>query len=156
MYSDIEKVISNNNFSTSVGMRIGFYIIGYEIIKDNLLIGVGVSDTMKEVNIYADKLPYKFEKLKTLPDVHNDFLEILIQLGVIGALLYILIFYNIFKIRIKDIYYKSLPIIFVCVFVVSSMFENMFHQQFSMLLFTLFVGIFLAQNRIENENAINK
>jgi O-antigen ligase len=156
MYINIKNIIYYNDFNTSSGVRIGFYIIGYDILKDNPLIGVGVSDTMNEVKKYANNLPYDFNKLKTMPNVHNDFLQILIQLGIIGALLYILIFYNIFKIIIKDIYYKNLPIIFVSIYVISSMFENMIHQQFSMLLFTLFVGLFLAQNRIENEITINK
>jgi len=42
-------------------------------------------------------------------------------------------------------------VIFVSVYSVSSLVENMFHEQFSAALLALFSGIFIAQNRIENE-----
>ena len=151
MKSDIIKVINKNNFSTSVGIRLGFYVIGYEIIKDHPIIGVGISDVMTSVKKYSEILPYNFKRLVTMPNVHNDFLQIFISLGIIGIIVYVLIFYNILKIKINNIRYKNLPIIFISVFFISSMFENMFHQQFSMLLFTLFIGLFLAINRLENE-----
>ncbi len=150
MKNNIENVINDNNFSTSVGARIGFYLLGYEIIKDNFILGVGISDVMKNINIYTDKLPYNLEVVKSLPNVHNDFLQIFVGLGIIGALLYLLIFYYIFKIKIHNEEYKKLPIIFVSVYIISSLFENMFHQQFSMVFFSLFVGLFLAINRIED------
>jgi O-antigen ligase len=145
--SDINKLINNHNFNTSIGIRIGFWIVGYEIAKDNPILGVGVGDAMYETKIYADKLPYDFTALKTMPHYHNDFFQFLVTLGLIGAILYIFIFYNIFKINITDVKYKNLPIIFVSVFIISSMFENMFHAQFPMAIFTLFVGLFLAQQK---------
>jgi O-antigen ligase len=151
MKSNIENVINNNNFSTSVGARIGFYLVGYEIIKDNFFFGVGISDVMSNINIYSNNLSYDLEFVKSLPNVHNDFLQIFIGLGIFGSILYILIFYKILKININDKRYKNLPIIFVSVYMISSMFENMFHQQFSMAILALFVGLFLAKSRIEIE-----
>jgi len=148
---DLQQVVQNNNFHTSVGIRIGFYGITYEALQEKPIFGHGVANIMTTISKYADSLPYDFKALKTMPHTHNDLLQIVVQLGILGGLLYILLFVSIGKIKIKHTQYKNLPIIFISVFIISSMFENMFHQQFSMVLFTLFVGLFLAQNRIENE-----
>lgn len=149
---EVQKAIQNQKFCTSIGARFGFWIVGSEIILDNPIIGVGSSDAMTSMRSYIDQSHPKKQCIKKYPNYHNDFIQILVQLGLVGGLLYILIFYNIAKIKIKENQYRNLPIIFVSVYIISSMFENMIHQQFSMLLFTLFVGIFLALNRIENEN----
>ena len=150
MISNIQNIITNQDFSTSVGVRVGYWIVAYEIFKDNPVIGVGVSDSVVVSKEYASNSSYNLKSLLHFNEFHNDFLQILTQTGLIGALLYILIFYNILKIKINHMEYKNLPIVFVSVFIISSIFENMFHFQFPMVLFALFVGIFLAQNRIEN------
>jgi len=156
MKNNIEQTVQNNNFSTSVGIRLGFYIITWEIFKDHGLIGVGAGDVMDTVRDYANILPYDFDKLKTMPNTHSDLLEIVITLGLVGVVLYLLLLYNIIKLNIQDKEYKNLPIIFVSVYFISSMFETMFHEQFSMAIFALFVGLFLAEKRLEDNKVQNK
>jgi len=147
MIYEIEQTFVKKDFCSSVGSRFGFWIVGADILMDNPIIGVGVSDAMTEFREYVAKdYPYK-KCISHYPNLHNDLIQILVQLGIVGGLIYILIFYNIFKINIHDYRYKNLPIIFVSVYVISSMFENMIHQQFSMALFSLFVGIFIASNK---------
>jgi O-antigen ligase len=88
-------------------------------------------------------------QVSSLPNYHNYYVQVIVQMGIIGLFLYLMIFYNILKLDIKDKQYYNLMIIFVSVYSVSSTVENMFHQQFSMVILTLFAGVFLAQYRIE-------
>jgi len=148
---DMSEIIHKQNYCHSFGMRVGMWIVAIDIIKDNPIVGVGVSDAMTTMRSYINEFHSDKKCAKPLPNFHNDFVQLLVQLGFIGGILYLLIFYNIFRIKIKDNEYKNLPIIFGSVYFISSMFENMIHQQFSMLLFALFVGIFVAQKRIEEE-----
>ncbi|MCF6340272.1 MAG: O-antigen ligase family protein [Sulfurimonas sp.] len=138
-------------FCGSFGQRLGAWIVGGEIFLDNPLLGVGISkntDTLKE---YIDRDYPNMKCVKSMVNYHNYYIQVLVKLGVIGLFLYLMIFYNIFKLNLKDRQYYNLMIIFIVVYSTSSLFENMFHQQFSAALFTLFTGIFIAQKRIEHE-----
>jgi O-antigen ligase len=89
---DIKDYDSRKN--TSVGLRIAFSLNSLEIIKNNLIFGVGTGD-----------FPSEYEKInqKNTPDLpnttnpHNMYILVLMQLGIIGLLSFLSIFY--FQIR---------------------------------------------------------
>jgi O-antigen ligase len=136
--------ISKKDYCNSFGLRAGAWIVGANIIKDNPIIGVGASDEMIALKQYIDNSHPDKQCVRGMVNFHNDFMHISVQLGLVGAFLYLFIFYSILKIKIDSNKFKRLPVTFISVYFISSMFENMFHQQFSMLLFTLFVGIFIT------------
>ena len=150
------KVISAEKiFCGSFGQRLGAWIVGGEIFLDNPILGVGISKNTDTLKLYIEKNHPDMKCVKSMVNYHNYYIQVLVKLGIIGLFLYLMIFYNILKLNIKDRQYYNLMIIFVVVYSTSSLFENMFHQQFSAALFTLFTGIFIAKKRIENENSLN-
>jgi len=82
-YYDINK-------ATSVGHRITFAVNSLEIIKENLIIGVGTGDFPSE---------YKRVNLINTPNLpspdnpHNMYILVLMQLGIIGLISFLSIFY---------------------------------------------------------------
>jgi hypothetical protein len=62
-----------------------------------------------------------------------------------------MIFYNLLTLNIHDRFYSNLAIVFVSVYAISSLVENMFHEQFPMVFFAFFSGILIAQKRLEDE-----
>lgn len=86
--------VTNPRVDESVNERLNFYTTALESIGDNPLLGIGVGnwkiksiDLSKEI-IVSYRVPYF---------VHNDFLQILAEIGVIGGLCFIFyIFYPIF------------------------------------------------------------
>jgi O-antigen ligase len=83
--------------------------------------------------------------------IHNQFLQILTQSGLIGLSIFLTIFYMIFKIPLKNKEYQNIKYIYLTVLFFSFMTEVVFPHQFSMTLFALIIGLLLAQQRIENE-----
>ena len=88
----------------SISQRLNFYTQAIDQIKENPFIGVGIGnwkiksiDTDKD-NIIGYRVPYH---------VHNDFLEIATEIGLIGMTLYILIIifsvFPILKLIIKNL-----------------------------------------------------
>jgi O-antigen ligase len=148
---DLNQIVEKQNYCNSFGLRVGAWTIADDIIIDNPVIGVGASDSMRVLHSYIDKSYPNRECVKDMAHFHNDLIQLLVQLGILGAILYILLFYKIARINISSGLLHNMPIIFVFVYVISGMFENLMHQQFSLLLFTLFVGLFVANERIENE-----
>ncbi|HIP47330.1 MAG TPA: O-antigen ligase family protein [Campylobacterales bacterium] len=146
---DAMNTFIKKDYCDSIGRRIGSWIVASEIIQDNPIIGVGVSDAMRTMDSYIFKSHPKKHCVTDMPHFHNDFIQSFVQLGVIGAFLYLLLFYRIFTISIREKEYKNLAAIFAITFFVSSMFDAMLHLQFPMVLFTLFVGIFVGVQRLE-------
>ena len=84
--------IQNYEFNkvTSVGYRITFAINSWEVIMKNPIIGVGTGDfptEYKKVNIKNTP------KVRTTSNPHNMYILVLTQLGLIGLISFLLIFY---------------------------------------------------------------
>lgn len=90
--NDLEKIITEKNYNSSIGLRIitSYYVL--EIIKDNFLIGVGTGDVMQKVNELANE---KYSYIENISHPHNLYLQVLAQLGIIGFSIMLLVFYKI-------------------------------------------------------------
>lgn len=90
---------------TSINQRLAFYSQALKHISENPIFGTGIGnwkiksiDTNKE-NIIGYQVPYH---------VHNDFLEIATEIGLIGLALYLLLLYKGFK----KVVFKTWNIVF--------------------------------------------
>lgn len=146
-----QNIIQDGAFCGSFGSRLGLWIVGSEIFLDNPIIGSGVVKSMDEMRARVKASHPDKNCIARLPSYHNIYVQSAVHLGVIGLFLYLMIFYSILKLKIRDRYYANLLIIFVSVYSVSSLVETMFHEQFSAAFLALFTGIFIALSRIENE-----
>jgi O-antigen ligase len=144
------KSLSENKqqkYCSSFGARVGAWIVSYELIKQKPILGIGVCDTMSKFKSQINSYHEDKKCILFFPNLHNDFIHIFVQLGAVGALIYILLFYFIATIKPTDNTYRYMPLTFVSVYLISSMFENMIHQQFSMAIFALFVGLFTSMEK---------
>jgi O-antigen ligase len=98
--TEIEKLSGPTaDFDSSLGQRVGFWMYSGEVIKDNFFLGVGTGDSMSEV--FARVLP-KDEGVKSIAHEHNQYISTLLQFGFIGLLIFLNVFYQIYKYRPKD------------------------------------------------------
>ncbi len=149
---NIVHVIEDKDYCTSWGGRVGAWIISKDIIVEHPLVGAGLVDNMKLFHQIIDtKYPEMKCMHKDFHHIHNQFLQILTQSGLIGLAIFLTIFYMIFKIPLKNKEYQDIKYIYLTVLFFSFMAEVVFPHQFSMTLFALIIGLLLAQHRIENE-----
>lgn len=95
--STINQRIKRTDIKTDSALieRIELYKFGIKLVKEKPLFG------------YAPKVGInKSEKLKNLNVFHNIYLNIIVDFGIIGFILFILVFYNIFK-RLIILYIKT-------------------------------------------------
>lgn len=153
---DIQKVVDSNNYDSSWGMRLGAIIIGKEILLEHPMIGVGIADNIVALR---ESIDYNHPELKHMGwymHFHNQYLQILTQMGIIGLILFLNIFYQIYKLKFVNSEFNVIKIILPTIFLVGFVGEPFLHNQFTMVLFAVFVGLLLSQNRIENENSNSK
>jgi O-antigen ligase len=98
--SALENIISySDNKSTSVGLRITFALNSWDVIKENLIIGIGTGDFPMEYNkINQINTP----KLQSTTNPHNMYTLVLMQLGVLGLISMLSIFYYQIKLSFNS------------------------------------------------------
>ncbi len=145
---DIEEM-KKLNFSSSLGFRIAFWVITYDIVKKEPF-GVGVGDYMDATKKQIEIHPYDYLHGRVVEFVknhhpHSQYLLALLQMGVIGLFLLIYLIYTI----ITEGYPSDLAILFTTVFFISCLTEPLLIKQFTIALFILFVGL-LSVDRVKN------
>ena len=155
--SDIKSVF-NGNYETSWGLRVAQYFVAGEIFLKNPLIGVGVGDWNSATKESLQRDNHGFSKfvIDFIPRYHshNQYLEVLIQEGLVGLVLLFLMFYYLFKMSIDDKELSELRYILITLFMVSFVGEPLWMKQFTNVMFILLVGLILGAsfNAKKNNN----
>ena len=154
MKDDINQIILNENYNTSIGARIGFWIIAKDILEKDLLLGTGIANQINIKNQIIDKNKTSdFEYVRKLEHFHNNYLEILTQYGLIGFILFLLIIIEIFKIKVKSFSINLLKISALTIYLLGCFTDLLFYLKDSMIFFSFIIGIVLAQYKIEYQNS---
>ena len=90
--NSINNIIKSENYSSSLGLRIGFAKYSLEVIKNEPLLGVGTGDYMQEVR---KRLPPKYKYIGNISYPHNLYIQILLQIGIIGLCAFFYLIYQI-------------------------------------------------------------
>jgi O-antigen ligase len=144
--NSINKVLENEDYKSSLGLRLGFSKYAIEVIKDNLLFGVGTGDHMDAVD---SVIPEKHKYIVgTLSKPHNVYTQILLQTGLLGGisflyLIYTILFYKNTKKEKKDI------MIIIALATLVFMLPGMFFGTFTLPLFVVFISAMIA-NKEQN------
>ncbi len=145
--NDVQKIFEGN-FNSSWGTRVAYHYVAADIIEANPIVGVGVGDFKKSAKDALQKDDHGFSSnLKVfIPKhhFHNQYLNVVVQNGLIGLLLLLYMIYNLFTVKIGDSELKELSVLFTTVFVISFFAEPLLVKEYPNVLFVLFAGLFLG------------
>jgi len=115
----IENIKSyESNKNTPVGQRITWALNSWEVIMDNPLIGIGTGDFPKE---YLKVNKKNTPQVVTTRNPHNMYILILMQLGFIGLVSFLLIFYYqiVYSFKSHNKFYRdvglAIPLLFLLI-----------------------------------------
>lgn len=142
--SDVQK-LQEGNFNTSWGLRAAFWIVTYDIVRENPLIGVGIGDYKLGATEALTKNHHGFSAETILwcetYDYHNQYLMILGQGGLIGFGLMIWMFIEFLKLKIKTQEFKEFSILGLTIFFISCISESLWTLQFPIILYVFITTI---------------
>ena len=148
----MRSVVNEQNYCSSWGSRVGVCMIAKEMIENHPLIGEGIMDNMRRLHTLIDK---KYPEMKcvqaNLMHMHNQYIQIVTEIGLIGLVLFLGIFYQIGRLDIQNKAFLHMKYIYLTVLLFSFVSEVIFHRQFSMAFFALIVGLLLVENRVNDE-----
>jgi len=161
--NEINTIIKNHDLTTSIGIRATYYIIVKDIINENpvyMLFGVGSNDSFKEIHkvlninmkygIYYKNFKVKEEFLRK-SGTHTQFLQIFLELGIIGLFLFIYLLYLIVNSKYYSYEIKTIAILFSLIFSVSLLSDILLELQFTRTLFILFITLFIINIKKEDK-----
>ena len=140
--------INKGQLNSSWGIRVAMYTVAADILKEHPLVGVGVGDFRDAAKEALEKNDHGFPKevIAFIPKYHfhSQYLNVLVQGGIIGLLLFLMLFYQFSRLSIDDPELKELSLLIVILFLVGFIPEPLLMKQFTNALFILFAGLFLG------------
>lgn len=108
MYNQFHDAITKDKFTGSTGTRLAWNILGMKIFMQHPLLGVGgfnhidlAVEKIKNLEISQEEknwlLVFENKITPQMQTLHNEYLDHLIQFGIIGLVLLLNIFYSIYK-----------------------------------------------------------
>jgi len=125
------------NKNTSIGQRFTYSINSLEIIKNNLLFGVGTGDFPVEYNkIHSNKTP----EVTTTVNPHNMYTLVAVQSGLVGVLSMFFIFYQQIKYSLRSNIkiVRDLGVVLPLLFLVIMFGDSYLLGHFTTILFVFF------------------
>ena len=149
---DIHGLLEGN-FNSSWGIRSAYWLIAYEVLKENPLLGVGIGDYKNATKKVLETNRYNFSKpvvdFCSNYHYHNQYLMILVQSGILGFLTMLYLFYRLATLKIDNQELKKMNVIFLSIFISAFMAESLWLRQFSMTAFVVFCALMIASSKKE-------
>ncbi|NVK51788.1 MAG: O-antigen ligase family protein [Flavobacteriaceae bacterium] len=140
---DFRKI--NNTNPNNYNFRVMLWSSALDLIKQNPLIGIGAGGTENRLyEVFAVKRQWydKSEKYHA----HNQYLQILLDVGAVGFFFFILIFVFFFKSvqRLNHNKLKTIAIDFILIILMNFLFESMLERYSGVSFFSFFVCGFIS------------
>lgn len=157
-YLDIKRA-QISDFSSSLGIRIGYWLTSYDSILENPF-GSGVGDYKIAINEQLTKDKFSMiqgyaRDFMSTHQPHNQYLLVLIQVGLLGFFLFLLLIGTLLSLKIKSNEIKQISILFTVIYFISCMAESLLNFHYSLLLFVFYIGVF-SVFVIDNEKENNR
>jgi O-antigen ligase len=146
--NNIESMYNNPTaFDSSLGIRVGLWHYSIEAVKDDLIFGLGTGDQMDAVRAL---MPQQHQLLKTMHHLHNQYIEMLTQFGIIGLLVFLNIFYQIFTYKQTEKENKEIMILVTMAVMIALMTET-FSSIYYLPMFATLVAASIAKNKFSTD-----
>ncbi len=114
------------------------------VIKDNPVFGVGTGDN-KEVLLAKYRLISFEEGIEAKYNVHNQYLDIAVSLGMPGLIAFVLCIAAILRYSLRE--RKLILLAFIVIFALCCVTESLMHRQAGVVLFSFFSAIFVFAHK---------
>jgi O-antigen ligase len=142
-YSDVNGIM-NGRYISSWGYRWNMNRVSQAVVSDHPFFGAGLGGA-KRVFIEKSKQFDQTEGFERWNNVHNGYMQILIETGFVGLFLFIYFIYRLWRSQMvkNDLLIISSVIV---VYLIGFIGEPLFFNKVVYLLFNLFVGLSLFKS----------
>jgi len=127
-----KKSITDGNFASSSGTRVGLALYSIPIIKENFFFGVGTANHIPKVKQYVESSidlnnPDDYKNYQEMfrvfssglgASLHNHYIDVIVQFGIIGLIILVNLFYQVYKFKYDNDLYRYLAFVIVSLTIV--------------------------------------
>jgi len=140
--------ISEDKYTGSWGHRLGFAIVGIKIFQENPIVGRGICDVREKTILFAKENP-KYFIGDPARHFHNEHINLLVQVGIIGYSLFLLFILLFLRSSPNDAFLDRLKYAFIFSFLLLMFGEHYLTIGSTSYFFALFVALMLAFHKQE-------
>jgi len=137
------KKIYSGNFHNSWGMRAAMVIVSKDVFLDHPLFGAGLGSARTEFLEKSKKYPL-LKKYSHFRHLHNEYMQILTETGLIGFSILIWFVCAMFKLKLPKEQFVLMSVI-ISIYLVGFVGEPLFFARKPFLLFIFFSAFFIAR-----------
>jgi len=143
------KKISVGDYNSSWGIRTNILIVAKEVVKEQPFLGTGIGNARTIFLEKSKQFPQTgfFSNLKHL---HNQYMQILVETGIVGLLLFLLFLLLLVQLDLEKEQFIFMMAV-VVIFLVGFVGEPLFFSRKPYLLFNFLIALFIYQS-LEKEN----
>jgi len=144
----ITKAIEDEKYTGSWGHRLGFAIVGIKIFSEHPIIGRGINDVRARTIKFSKDNPQYFKGDKNR-HFHNEHINFLVEVGIIGYTLFCIFIYLFLKLPIQNSFLNKLKYIFIIYFLLLMCGEHYISIQQTGSFFFIFIALTLLYHKEE-------
>lgn len=148
-YQRFDQAVEKDKYVGSWGHRTGYLIVGWKIFLEHPVFGRGINDISAEIKAFKKKDP-KYFRGENLIRLHNGHLNFMVQIGLIGYLFLLYLFYRLFTIKIRDHTINTYKNMVLMLLLVLMMGEHYLSLRHTTNLFAILIAIWIVYRRLEH------
>jgi len=147
---ELTTLVKSNNYASSFGSRVGAWKYSIPIIKEHLIFGVGTGNQLAAVQKYTkeyDPIYYRIFTAGAMVHLHNQYISVLVQFGLIGLSAYLFLLYRLFTYQQDNHLLKTIQVFLTLAIIFFGFIDILTEASaLAILLFTTLVPITLLKN----------
>lgn len=154
-YQEVKNIVQSQKFEGSWGHRAGSWITSFYVIGKNPLVGTGAGDSQDAYQRIIERGEMQaLYCVAWMDSPHNQFLGILMKVGIIGTLPFLVLIFLFYRLRIMNQELKHLSIIFMTLSCISMMFDEVLQMKPYNIYFALMLALFIASSTAKTNSPI--
>lgn len=147
------QLMQQGHFDTSLGARAAFHYYSYHVIKDHWLFGVGTGDhialvehellTRESNKQEAQGIAHNIQSGHNA-SLHSEYLDTMVQFGLIGLVIFLNLFYQIYRYSQKDPFLKMVQYLVMTLMLFYSLGSIIFIQADVGMVFMFLISLTLV------------
>lgn len=118
--SGVSAAYHQKDYNGSLSRRYALWRIGTDVFLTHPLLGVGIKGDMQLRNVYCTRYGFPAGFFKGYLDYHNTFVQYAVQLGIVGLVTFMAIFYILATLKFQTKEYRIIAVAFTTIFVCHS------------------------------------
>jgi len=146
---ELHDAVIEGRVDTNQGKRVAGMVVGLEMVKARPLFGTGIGGNMIEFRrMLETSYPQYRDAVSWFPHFHNQYLQVVTELGLVGLASLMGIFVAFFSGKYRSPEFQAAAVAVGCAYLFGFFGDPFLHKQLPLVLFALSTGIISSDDEV--------